>query len=289
VILVTGATGMIGKAVVRKLEAHGAAVRALSRNAGQAESIFGPSVECVAGTYDDEASLKTAMDGVERVFVLCPIDPRLSRWEGNVVSAARSADVGHIVKLSTAGVEWVGQAPPVPTLWALHRESEQQIERAGLPFTHLRPDACMQNLLMFAAPIATGVYPAPTGEGQRAWIDVRDVADAAAVVLTEGGHEGRSYELTGPEALSDDDVAAKISAAIGTEVRHVNPPLAVARQNMLDGGMPDETANMISEVMVAIAAGRAGKVTLGIADLMGRAPRSMDAFLLEFRSTFVRT
>jgi len=286
-ILVTGSTGVIGAAVVRELVGLGAAVRALTRDPGRAEATLGPSVEFAVGSYDDEEILRSAMEGIDRVFVLCPIHPDLARWEANVVAAARAGQVSHVVKLSTAGVEWVGQGPPVPNLWALHRQSEERIEKSGVPFTHLRPDACMQNVLMFADPIATGVYPAPTGGGRRAWVDVRDVAASAAVVLTERGYEGRSYELTGPEALSDDDIAAKISAGTGREVKHVDPPVEVARKNMVERGMPARVADMISEVMVAIAAGRSGKVTSGVTEVTGQPPRSFDAFVTEFRSRFV--
>lgn len=283
-ILITGATGVIGHAVIRELLHRGTAVRALSRDQARAAAILGSDVECVSGDYDDQAALESAMEGIDRVFVLSPIHPDLARREANVVAAARTARVDHLVKLSTAGVEWVGQGPPLPTLWELHRESEQQIEQSGIPFTHLRPDACMQNILMFIGPIATGIYPAPTGEGRRAWVDVRDVAAAAAVVLTEAGHEGRTYELTGPEALSDTDIAAKIRAAIGQEVKHLSPPIEVAKDNMVAGGMPVAVADMISEVMLAIAAGRSGKVTSGVEDLTGLAPRSFDAFATEFQS-----
>ena len=286
-ILVTGSTGTIGQAVVRELVARCAKVRALSRDAGRAMSLFGATADCATASYDDAASLEAAMKDIERVFVLCPIHPDLAFFESKVVAAARSAEVRHIVKLSTAGVEWVGQGPPEPTLWACHRQSEEHIEQSGVPYTHLRPDACMQNILMFAHPIATGVYPAPTGDGRRAWVDVRDVAAAAAVVLTEEGHEGRSYELTGPEDLSDDDIAAKLTTATGREVKHANPPLEAARQNMVDSGMPAGVASMIAEVMVAIAAGRSGKVTSGVSDVTGQAPRSFDAFAAESRSAFI--
>lgn len=288
-ILVVGSTGTIGRAVVRELVDRGKQVRALSRDARRAASMFGDRVDCVTGGYEDTASLEAAARGVERVFVLCPIHPDLARFERAVVEAARRAGVGHIVKLSTAGVEWVGQGPPEPTLWKLHRQSEEQIEQSGVPYTHLRPDACMQNILMFASPISTGVYPAPTGDGRRAWIDVRDVAASAAVVLTESGHEGRAYELTGPESLSDDDVAAKLSVALGKVVTHVNPPVEVARQNMVKGGMPAEMAEVIAEVMTAITAGRAGKVVGGVAELTGRPPRSFEAFATEFRPAFIDT
>lgn len=286
-ILVTGSTGTIGQAVVARLVQRGEKVRALSRNAERASSMFGASVDCATGSYDDLASLTAAMNGVDRVFVLCPIHPDLARFENNVAQAARHAEVGHIVKLSTAGVEWVNQGPPEPTLWRQHRESEEQIEKSGVAYTHLRPDACMQNILMFARPIASGVYPAPTGDGRRAWIDVRDVAAAAAVVLTEDGHEGRSYELTGPESLSDDDIAAKLTAATGRQVRHMDPPVETAMQNMVASGMPADMAAVIGEVMVAIAAGRSGKVTSGVFDVTGEDPRSFDAFAVEFRASFV--
>lgn len=286
-ILVTGSTGTIGQAVVHALLGRAVPIRCLTRGAERARSLLGSDVEVVVGALEDEASLRSAMAGVEEVFVLSPIHPNLARWEGNVVAAAQTCGVGHIVKLSTAGVDWVGRAGPVPTLWALHRQSEEQIEQSGLRFTHLRPDACMQNILMFAAAIATGVYPAPTGEGRRAWVDVRDVAAVAAVVLTEPGHDNRSYELTGPEALSDDDVAANISTITGRGVKHVNPPIDVARKNMVERGMPVGIANMLAEVMVAIAAGRAGKVSSTVAEITGQAPRSFDAFITEFQSNFV--
>ena len=286
-ILVTGATGTIGQAVVRELAGRGVGVRALTRDPAHAQSIFGSGVECAAGTFEDEQSLKSAMAGVERVFMLSPIHPDLARREGSVVVAARSANVRHIVKLSTAGIEWVDQGPPVPALWALHREAEQEVEQSGVPFTHLRPDACMQNVLMFAGAIATGIYPAPTGDGRRAWVDVRDVAAAAAVVLTSEGHEGRSYELTGPEALSDDGIAAIISQATGTEVKRVDPPIAVATTNMIQGGMPAAVAEMIGDVMTAIAAGRSGKVTGDVEQLTGQQPRAFAAFAAEHRSAFV--
>jgi uncharacterized protein YbjT (DUF2867 family) len=288
-ILVTGSTGMIGQAVVRELVDRGAQVRALSRDAGRAASMFADSVDCVTGGFEDTASLKSAVSDVGQVFVLCPIHPDLARYESAVVDAALGAGVGHIVKLSTVGVDWVGQGPPEPTLWKLHRQSEKKIEQSGIPYTHLRPDACMQNILNFAKPISTGVYPAPTGDGRRAWVDVRDVASAAAVVLTESGHEGRTYELTGPEALSDDDVAVRLSIVIGRIITHANPPLEVAVQNMVKGGMPSGMAEVIAEVMVAIAAGRSGKVAKGVSDLTGRPPRSFDAFATEFRSAFVDT
>lgn len=286
-ILVTGSTGVIGASVVRELVGHGASVRALTRDPVRAEAVLGSRVDFAVGSYDDEESLGAAMKGVDRVFVLSPIHPDLARWEANVLAAARAGHVSHVVKLSTAGIEWVGQGPPVPTLWALHRTSEEQIEKSGVPFTHLRPDACMQNVLMFAEPIAAGVYPAPTGAAQRAWVDVRDVAAAAAVVLTEPGHEGRSYELTGPEALSDDDVAAKITVVTGREVKHMDPPVEVARANMVERGMSAGVADMISEVMVAIAAGRSGKVANGIVEVTGQPPRSFDTFVKEFESNFI--
>lgn len=285
-ILVTGSTGTISAAVVRELVDHGAAVRALTRDPARAGAILGRRVELALGSYDDLDSLEMAMKGIDRVFVLSPIHPDLARWEGNVLAAARAAHVSHVVKLSTAGVEWVGQGPPVPTLWALHRQSEEQIEKSGASFTHIRPDACMQNVLMFAEPIAAGVYLAPTGGARRAWVDVRDVAAAAATVLTGPGYEGRSYDLTGPEALSDDDIAAKISAITGREVKHMDPPVEVARTNMVRGGMPAAVADMISEVMIAIAAGRSGRVTNGVADITGQPPRSFDSFVEEFRASF---
>ena len=192
----------------------------------------------------------------------------------------------HIVKLSTAGIEWVDEGPPVPALWALHREAEQEVEQSGVPFTHLRPDACMQNDLMFAGAIATGIYPAPTGDG-----DERGSTYATLRLQrlwsSPARGRGRSYELTGPEALSDDGIAAIISQATGTEVKRVDPPIAVATTNMIQGGMPAAVAEMIGDVMTAIAAGRSGKVTGDVEQLTGQQPRAFAAFAAEHRSTFI--
>lgn len=287
-ILVTGATGTVGGQVVLELQAVGTPFAALVRNRDKAAALGHMGIELRVGDYERPDTLEEAFAGAERLFLVAPLTPALAELETNAIDAAARAGVRHIVKLSTAGVGWSAHDEhPVPRQYPLHRRSEAQLEHSGLAFTHLRPGPFMQNTLNFAPSIiAEGTFRGAWGEGAMGYIDVRDVAAVAVRVLSTGGHEGRAYELTGPEALAQADVARKLSEAIGRDVRYQNVPPERALQAMLSRGMNEWFAGAMVEVMQHIDTGAAANVTDNVSKIIGRSPRSYDEFAREFASTF---
>jgi uncharacterized protein YbjT (DUF2867 family) len=289
-ILLTGATGTVGGQVARELKSAGVPFTALVRDRARGEQALGAEVELREGDYERPDTIVAAFEGADRVFLVASLVPQLAELEGNAVDAAVRAGVRHVVKLSTAGV---AQAPDaaggsVPRQYPLHRRAEEQLERSGIAFTHLRPGPFMQNTLNFRASIAAeGVFRGAWGNGAMGYVDVRDVAAVAAVVLTEDSHEGQVYELTGPQALSPADIALKLSAAIGRDVRYEDVPADAVRQAMLSRGMSEWFAGAMVEVMEHTRNGAAARVTQVVSDLTGRQPRSYDDFAREFAGAFV--
>jgi uncharacterized protein YbjT (DUF2867 family) len=281
-IFVTGATGQIGRELVQELSTSRAHFRALVRSAGKAEGIRAAGGEAVIGNTEDEAALRTALAGAERLFLLTPPDPGQPGIEARVVDAAVKAGVHHIVKLSAAGANAVK-----PTLLArLHRESEKHIEASGVPFTFLRPNFFMSNYLQFADTIQRqGAIYAPAGEGRHADIDVKDIAAVAARCLTEGDHQGRIYELTGPEALSLADGARKISKITGRDVQFVDVSPEDGVDAMTAAGVPEWFAEALVERYGYFLEGEGttngSAVTVAVEEVLDRPPRSFEQFVRE--------
>jgi len=288
-ILITGVTGAVGGEVARMLFAEGVPYRALVRDRAKASDLSRAGVEVVNGSYDDPEGLVTAFAGMERLFLVSPLVPQLEEFEGNAIDAAARAGVRHVIKLSTAGVtQDVAGRTTVPRQYPLHRSSEERLERSGLGFTHLRPGPFMQNTLNLAPSIvAEGIFRGAWGDGRMGYVDVRDVARVAVTVLRGGDHDGQSYELTGPEALSPADVARKLSAATGREVRYVDVPVDGVRRAMLTRGMPDWFVGAMVEVMEHTRDNAAARVTQTVTELTGHPPRSYDDFAREFSFRFV--
>jgi uncharacterized protein YbjT (DUF2867 family) len=246
-------------------------------------------VDFVKGDYERPETLGTALDGIDCLFLITPLTPRLADLEGNVIDAAVRAGVEHVVKLSTLGVlhKTDGLSSPEPRQYPLHRLSEERLERSGMAFTYLRPGPFMQNVLSFAPQIASeGAFYGSWGDGRMEYVDVREVADVAARVLTADGHGRKAYEITGSEALSQAQVAEKLSAETGKRVRYIDVPPEVAREGMLRRGMPEWLAGAMVEVMVSSRRGGADEPYDGVLRVTGRRPRSFDDFAREFAPAF---
>jgi len=288
-ILLTGVTGTVGGHVARELKSAGIPFAALVRDRSRGEQALGAEIELRQGDYERPDTLVSALEGADRVFLVTPLVPRLAEFEGNVVDAAVRAGVRHIVRLSTAGVTQASDAVSAasPRQYPLHRRAEEHLERSEIAFTHLRPGPFMQNTLNFASSIAAeDVFRGAWGEGAMGYVDVRDVAAVAATVLSENNHQGEAYELTGPEALSPADIAQKLSAAIGRDVRYEEVPGEAVRQAMLSRGMSDWFAEAMVEVMEHTRSSAAARVTQAVFELTGRQPRSYDAFARELAGVF---
>lgn len=282
-ILVTGATGTIGADVVKGLAAKGSKTRALVRSRDKAKAFAGRNVEVAVGDLDDPSSLDGAFAGVAKLFLLSPGDPRQVALQRNAIQAAKKAGVGHVVKLSA-----LGAAPDAKiALGRWHAETEAEIRASGLPFTFLQPHSFMQNTLAFAATTkAENAFYAPMKNGAISMIDTRDIADAAVAALTSAGHEGKTYVLTGPEAVSYHDVAAKLSAATGRTIRYVDVPPEAAKQGMLGAGLPEWLANDLVSLYAVFAAGHAASVSPAVRELTGAPGRTYEGFARDFAAAF---
>jgi uncharacterized protein YbjT (DUF2867 family) len=282
-ILIVGATGLVGSATVRHLTACGVPVRALVRSAEKAATLANPGVEAMVGDLEQPVSLDAALDGVTRALLISPLHPRQVAWQGNFVEAARRTGVVHIVKLSG-----LGTAPDSPLRsgrW--HAQTERHIADAGLPFTYLHPPFFMQNLLRSAAAIAAqGVLVASMQAGKIAMVDARDVAAVAVAALTSDDHVGKTYTITGPEALSFQEVAQKLAAATGRAVTYQDVPLAAVQQEMVATGLPEWLVDVRMEFATALRDGYAAVVTDTVQAVTGQPARTFDAFAREYVALF---
>jgi uncharacterized protein YbjT (DUF2867 family) len=275
-ILVTGATGLNGKELLRVLSASGVAVRALVRNPARAEAIATlPNVEIVQGDMAHPETLATGLRGVDRAMLISSSDPMMLDVQTNFIDAARKAGVKHIVKLS-------GIMPELDSAFRfarMHGEIEKRLEASGMAFTHLRAGEFMPAYFRQVPNItAKGAMFLPMEDARIASIDVGDIAEIAAKVLTGSGHEGKTYSLTGPEALTMTEVAEKLSAATGKAIRYVNVPPEAARQAQLAAGMPPYLADALFELFAERRNGKEAQVWPDAELLLDRRPTSFDEF-----------
>ena len=283
-VLVSGATGTNGAALVEELMARGVPVRAMVRTPEKAGTVGREGVETVVADFGDPQTLDAAFEGVEKAFLVTPPDPREPEWENNLVDAAKRAGVRHVVKLSVLGAD---KGAPV-RFGRVHAESERYLEGSGLGYTILQPTGFMQNTLAYAGSVSSeGRFYAPLADAQVAWIDVRDIAAVAATALTEDGHEGKTYALTGPEALSNRNLAERFSTVPGRTVEHIEVSYEQARESMVDAGLPEWLADGLIELNREVyEPGYAAGVAGGVEEVIGHKPRSFDEFVRDHKTAF---
>jgi uncharacterized protein YbjT (DUF2867 family) len=280
-LLITGATGNVGRELARELDAAGAALRVLVRDAGRAE-VLPERVERVVGDLGDPATLRSALDGVAKLFLLVP-GVGLEHTE-QALLAAKDAGVRHIVLLSSFNV----LGDPIPAMGRWHHEREELIRASGIAFTFLRPGGYMTNALDWLPTIRDGGYVLdPTGPGRHAPIDPADIAAVAARVLTGNDHDGKAYVLTGREAFTVAEQVDILAQAIGRdlEVRPIATPADVVRFRYPDGA-PPPLADAIVEALTQARSDPVGLRTDTVERLLGRPParfadwctRNADAF-----------
>jgi uncharacterized protein YbjT (DUF2867 family) len=282
-ILVTGATGKAGSQVVRALLESGQEVRAFVRDPTKAHRLFGDEVELAFGDFADPQSVRAALEGVEAVLLSGADHPLRVEWETGAIDAAAAAGVGRIVKLSSIAAE-----PGAPVaFWDWHGRIEQHLRRSGVSAVVLRSSVYMSNVVAGAERVADeGRLYAPAGEARIAMIDPRDVGATAAVVLTTQGHDGRTYVLTGPEAITYVQVAAELSAATAREVEYIDVPDEDAKQGMIQGGLPEVIAEQVVKVFAMLRQGAAEQVTATVESLTGTPPRTFATFARDHARLF---
>jgi uncharacterized protein YbjT (DUF2867 family) len=272
-LLVTGATGNIGRELARELAATGASFRVLVRDPARAAGLPA-GAERVSGDLGDPATLALALAGADKLFLLTP--GLGTDHVRNAVATARTAGVRHIVHLSSLNV----LGDPMPAMGRWHHEREQIIRSSGIPATFLRPGGFMTNALDWLPTIREGGYALdPVGPGRYAPIDPADIAAVAALALTEDGHQGREYVLTGDEALTVTEQIQILSAATGLDIKIREPatPEEAVRARFPDGA-PPALADAIIEGFTLMRADTTGLRTDTVHRLLGRKPGTFAAW-----------
>jgi uncharacterized protein YbjT (DUF2867 family) len=279
-VLVTGATGNTGPGLVASLCRAGVEVRALVRNAAKAQPLRAAGADVVLGDLDKPETIPPALEGVSRIYLLTWNGPTAVQQAENVIKAARHAGNIQIVRHSMWGSER-------SRIIQQGYQIEESVKASGLPWTLLKPTFFMQNTMMAAQTISSnGTIYWDMNDGKLGMIDVRDIVDAACAVLTGSGHEGKSYILTGPAAISFHDVAKSFSTALGKEVKYVSVPGEAALKFMMDVGLPEWIARGYLELDEGFADNFAGSVTENVPALTGHPARSFDQFAHDFAQVF---
>jgi uncharacterized protein YbjT (DUF2867 family) len=283
-ILVTGATGNVGAKVVAGLVKAGAKVQGAIQSAAKADSIKGLGAEPVEFDFNRAESMRAAFQGAEKVFLLTPFVPQMAEFGVRAVEEARKAGVEYLVRMSALGAD----SKPAMRLAQWHREVEEAVESSGIPFTILRPNSFMQNYANYSAPsIKTeGAFYLPAGDGKVSLIDTRDVAAVVVETLITVGYEGIAYDLTGPEAISNHDIAETLSKVLGRRIRYVHVTDDQARKGMQQAGMPDWAIDALLELYAENRAGHTSILSPAVQQVTGKKPLTFAQFAKDYAPAF---
>jgi uncharacterized protein YbjT (DUF2867 family) len=277
-IYVSGAPGNVGTELVRRLSARGEQVRVLVHTAKAADLLKLPGVETVVGDLAEAASLEGTLEGVAGVFVNSSVGPAIQAQK-NLIEAAKRAGARRIVKLS-----WMGASEDAFTLpiarW--HAEVERHLKDAGVSYTILRANTFMQTYLYQITHTSEDAFHGAAGEGTCSLVDARDVAAVAARTLLDAGHEGETYEVTGPEALTRAQAADIISRVSGRQLRYVNRSAEEMAEGYQQAGWPEPWADELVAIDELQAQGYLSLVTSVVEKVTRKKPVTFEEFVREF-------
>jgi uncharacterized protein YbjT (DUF2867 family) len=283
-ILITGATGNIGLELVKKLSGSGQPVRAFVRSRARAQAIALPGIEFAEGDFTQPATFPRALAGVDRLFLLIPSSADVEQQQLNFVDMAKLSKLKHVVKLSQLGADAHSSA----RFQRYHGVIENHILKSGIPYTFLRPNLFMQGFLNFRSTISSqGTFYAPAGNAKVSTVDVRDIASIAARALTEPGHEGKTYDITGPEPLTHVEMADQLSQALGKPIEYVDVSPEAMRETLLGVGTPVWRANGLLEDYEQYRRGEADLVASTVSDLTGSEPITFSQFAQDYTERFL--
>ncbi|MGI8425313.1 MAG: SDR family oxidoreductase [Actinomycetota bacterium] len=268
-VLVTGASGNIGSKLVNELLDVDANVRVFVRDPAKSAHLDG-RVQVAVGDFQNAPTVASALEGVDRAFLLA-VDPK---HEADFIEAAKVAGVSQLVQLSSGGVPFgVGSGP-------LHTPGEHLLKESGLNWTILRPWEYMSNSFHWLETIRSqsSIFE-PTGQGKIAPIDPADISAVAARVLTSGGHEVRTYELTGQQLLNRNEMAELISAAIGRTVHFVDIPSETYKEQLVKMGMPEMFVEPVAGFYRMVNEGKLAIIHPDVENLLGRKARTYEQWL----------
>jgi uncharacterized protein YbjT (DUF2867 family) len=274
-ILVTGATGTIGKAVVTALKDEKASFAAGVRNKATAAEKLGADVELVSFDFEDPATYGAATEGVDKVFLLGPpLVTNLDSLLTPFIDFLNRKSIKRVVYVGSLGMEKLADLP-------FHVLLTEKLKRDGFEYTILKPSFFAQNFKNYEWQniIERGITFAPAGNGKVAFVDVHDIAGVAAKALTEEGHVSKTYEITGPETLSYTEAATILSEVTNKQVIYPNPTPEEYTGALKGAGAPDFIAPYMISVYSLIANNEVNVVSPIVEELTGKKPTSLKAVL----------
>lgn len=282
-ILVTGAGGTVGSELVTRLSSQRVSFRAGYHSVARAESARTQGIDAVDVEFNRPETLQSALKDVDVLFLLSGSGPRQTQHELDAAREAKKAGVSRIVKLSVWGAQ-----DEAFSFARSHRPVEKEIESSGMAWTFLRPNGFMQNLVNYSSSTirSQGAFYLSGGAARISHIDVRDIAAVAAKTLTTSGHDGKAYDLSGPEALTYAQAAEKISAALGRRISYLDLPAADLRKSLIESGTGEWYADAMLDLMRYYVSGGAGQVTPWVRRITGREPIPFDRFVLDYLQAF---
>lgn len=274
-IALTGATGTVGSALLAGLAARGQRPRLLLRPGARGQPAAARLGEPVPVDFARPERLAAALAGVHQLFLLTPLHPEQDRWQLALIEAARVAGVHRVVKVSA----WGAHPDAAALIHRQHGRADQALAESGMAYAVLRPNAFMQNARQWLGSITRdGVISMPAGAARVSMVDARDVAAAAATLLLDRPDVSTTVDLTGPEALSYADAATVLSALAHRPIRHADVTPGRAAGLMRASGMPEWAIRARLELYATYRDGAAATVTTGVADLLGRPPRTFGEY-----------
>jgi len=280
-ICITGAGGTVGREVIQQLELAKIPFRAAYFSKAKVDAARAKGIDAVIIDYNQPETLRAAFQGCDQLFLLGPNALNQTQLELNAVEAAKAVGVQHIVKQSVMGAE-----DEAFSLALLHRPVEKAIEASGMTWTFLRPNSFMQNVVTFMSETikTESAFYSASGEAKIAHVDVRDIAAVAVKALTEPTHAGQAYTLTGPEALTYDELAQELSAVLGRSIRHISLPPEDLKHGMLAEGLPEAIADRMLDLERYYREDQASRITHNIQRVAGQEPRRFAQYIRDSAS-----
>jgi len=284
-VFLTGSTGTIGTEVAKQLAAKGIPFRSLVRDGKSPLSLSSlREAEIVKGDLNDAESIAHALKGIDKAFLLTNSSEQAEALQINFVEVAKQEGVKHIVKLSQFEADLHS---PVRFL-RYHAAVEQKIIQSGITYTFLRPNLFMQGLLGFRETIAKqGKFYASAGAAKISVVDIRDIAAVAVEALTQSGHEDTIYNLTGPDALTHQQMAGELSVGLHRTIKFVDVPPVIMREALTSAGFPQWQAEGLIEDYAHYARGEASAISNAVHEVTGKPPRNFKQFVTDYAGAFM--
>jgi uncharacterized protein YbjT (DUF2867 family) len=279
-ILITGATGNTGSLLVDHLAAGGKDFRVMVHTPAKAALVRKGKAEVVVGDFADTASLERALEGIERAYLVSSASPDMAKQQKAFVDVAKKTGLKRIVKLAALGA---ASDSPVGLL-RQHAEIEEYIKQSGIAYTFLRPHFFMENLLGNVGTIKSdnAIY-SPLGDAGISIVSTADIAAVAAKSLVEDGHAGKTYTLTGPEAVSYGRIADIVGEVIGRKVTYIPISYDTARGAMVGTGMPEWLVDDLIRLMKTWSQGAGAVVSADVEKVLVRKPIALKEFFFKHK------